>query len=69
LVFIQITAFNSEKKRVYTKNVSVRDFDKLRSFQYTVNGVTVRNAEVLQPQQIMEMLVRSLQELRDRGKR
>jgi hypothetical protein len=69
LVFIQITAFNSEKKRVYSKNVSVRDFDKLQSFQYTVNGVTVRNAEILQPQQIMEMLARSLQELRDRGKR
>jgi hypothetical protein len=69
LVYIQIIAFNAEKKRVYTKNVSVRDFDKLQSFQYTVNGVTVRNAEVLQPQQIYEMLVRSLQELIARGKR
>lgn len=69
VVFIQIMAFNAEKKRVYTKNVSVRDFEKLQSFQYTVNGVTVRNAEVLQPNQIQEMLVRSLQELRDRGRR
>jgi hypothetical protein len=34
-----------------------------------VNGVTVRNAEVLQPQQIYEMLVKSLQELMARGKR
>jgi|LakMenEpi03Aug12_release.lakeMendotaPanAssembly.Ray.scaffolds.fasta_scaffold388172_2 hypothetical protein len=69
IVYIVITAFNAEKKKVYSKTVSVRDFEKLQSFQYTVNGVTVRNAEVLQPQQIFEMLVKSLQELIARGKR
>ena len=69
IVYIVITAFNAEKKKVYSKTVSVRDFEKLQSFQYTVNGVTVRNAEVLQPQQIFEMLVKSLQELKARGKR
>jgi hypothetical protein len=68
VVNITIKAYNVERKRVYRKSVFVSDFDKLKSFQYTVNGVTIKNSEVLQPQQIREMLLKSLNELTERGR-
>lgn len=68
VVNITIKAFNVERKCVYRKSVFVSDFAKLQSFQYTVNGVTIKNSEVLQPQQIREMLSKSLKELIERGR-
>jgi len=66
VVGITIKAYNVEGRRIYFENVFVNDFTKLQSFQYTVNGVTIRNSEVLQPQQIREMLSKSLRELREK---
>lgn len=66
VVFLTVRAYNSERKRVYIKRVSVNDFSRLQSMQYTINGVTVRNSEVLQPQQIREMLTKTLTEFSEK---
>lgn len=68
VVSIRIMAYNEQRKAVYRKRVFVNDFDKLQSFQSNINGVVIQNFQVLTTQQIREMLVKSLQELVERGK-
>jgi hypothetical protein len=69
VITISIIAFNESRKPVYRKRVFVNDFDKLQGFQSTINGVQIRNFQVLTTQQIKEMLDKSLQELIERGKK
>jgi hypothetical protein len=68
IVTINIVAFNEQRKPVYRKRVFVNDFEKLQGFETNVNGVNVRNFQVLTTQQIRDMLAKSLQELSERGK-
>lgn len=68
IVTITIIAYNEQRRAVYRKRVFVNDFEKLQGFETNTNGVIVRNFQVLTPQQIRDMLAKSLQELSERGK-
>ena len=68
VVTIRIIAFNEQRKPVYRKRIFVNDFEKLQGFQSNINGVEIQNFQVLTPQQIREMLAKSMQELIERGR-
>ena len=55
-VFIRLKAFDETRKKVYTKKIRIYDFEKLESVQYTLGSVSVRNSEIITPDQICAML-------------
>ena len=62
VVTIKIAAFDVEKKRVYSKKVSVKDFSRLRAVENTIGSVSVRRSEVISPVEIYQMLQRTVEE-------
>ena len=51
------------RKRLYSKKISVFDFEKLISVQYSLGNVSVRNTEIINPDQICSMLRKTLLKL------
>lgn len=62
VVIMRITAWDVERKKVFNKKVKAKDFSRLRSVQRTAMNVTVRQNEVLSPQDIYNMLVKATEE-------
>ena len=62
VVIMRITAWDVERKKVFNKKVKAKDFSRLRSVQRTAMNVTVRQNEVLTPQDIYNMLVKATEE-------
>ena len=55
-VFIRLKAYDELRKKSYSKKIRVYDFEKLESIQYTLGAVSVRNSEIITPDQICAML-------------
>lgn len=62
VVIMRIKAWDVERKKVFNKKVKAKDFSRLRSVQRTAMNVTVRQNEVLSPQDIYNMLVKATEE-------
>ncbi|MEN9304083.1 MAG: hypothetical protein RL264_2512 [Bacteroidota bacterium] len=59
MVIMKIVAFDGEKRRVYRRKVRVKNFQRLRAVQITRSNVSVRQSEVLSPQDIYQMLLQT----------
>jgi hypothetical protein len=62
VVTIRIKAYDVERKKMYDKKVRVRDFTRLRAIENTIGNVTVRRSQVLSPNDIYLMLIRTIEE-------
>ena len=65
-VFIRLKAFDETRKKVYSKKIRIFDFEKLESVQYTLGSVSVRNSEIITPDQICAMLKKTFSKMSEK---
>ena len=59
-VKVKIKAFDTDKKKVYSRKIRLWDFDKISSIRYTGQLGSITNTNALNPQQIYEMIKHTL---------
>jgi hypothetical protein len=59
-VKFKLKAFDSEKKKIYSRKIRLWDFDKVRSISFTNQFSTVTNTNALNPQQVYDMIHHTL---------
>lgn len=65
-VFIRLKAFDESRKKVYSKKIRIYDFEKLESVQYSLGSVSVRNSEIITPDQICAMLKKTFSKMSEK---
>ena len=65
-VFIRLKAFDETRKKVFSKKIRIYDFEKLESVQYSLGSVSVRNSEVITPDQICAMLKKTFSKMSEK---
>jgi hypothetical protein len=65
-VFIRLKAFDETRKKIYSKKMRIYDFEKLESVQYTLGSVSVRNSEIITPDQICAMLKKTFSKMSEK---
>jgi hypothetical protein len=59
-VKFKLKAFDSEKKKIYSRKIRLWDFDKVSSISFTNQFSTVTNTNALNPQQVYQMIHHTL---------
>ena len=59
-------AYDELREKTYSKKIRVYDFEKLESIQYTLGAVSVRNSEIITPDQICAMLRKTFSKMSEK---